>query len=162
MVIPSKGRETLSRTLASVAPQLSHGDELVVLRLDCTYGNEARDRIIGKASGTHLVFIDDDDVLVDDALNTIRQAIGENPDRVLVFQMRYQNGTVLWGEPVIAPSNVGTPMWVVPTDGPISRWAHEDGTENVAESDYHFIRRTMLLRGDDPVFIPTVIAEIRP
>lgn len=157
IIIPTKGRETLARTLASVCHQLAHGDEILVMRLDCEWGNKARDMMVEKASGTHLMFIDDDDAYLEGALQTVRERISEEPDRVHFFQMRYKDGKVLWGHPSLVESNVGTPMIVVP-NGVVGLWENKGGTA----SDFHFMVDTMSRRGDEPVWHEDVIAVIRP
>jgi glycosyltransferase involved in cell wall biosynthesis len=157
IVIPTKGRDTLARTLASVAPQLEHGDEVIVERLDCSFGNDARERAMLKAEGSHLLFIDDDDVYTDGALAVIRDAVGREPDRVHVFQMRYSDGRLLWDTPSVYCGNVGSPMFCVPNQpGRLGSWG------DTYEGDFNFLHTTLQLRGDLPVFHQHVVALIRP
>jgi glycosyltransferase involved in cell wall biosynthesis len=159
VIVPTMGRDTLTRTLASVAPQLEHGDELLVGRLDCTYGNQARDNAMAKATGTHLLFLDDDDAYTPDALATMRQAIAVMPDRVHIFRMRYDHGLVLWYAPALASGNIGTPMVAIPNQpGRLGVWA----AHSHYESDFAFIHDTVRLRDDEPVFHEDIVALVRP
>jgi hypothetical protein len=157
------GRDTLTRALASVAPQLGDGDELLVIRNDnAPKGNATRDEAIKRAAGTHLYWLDDDDVLADNALETIRLGVAEDPDTVHIFRMQgdlHRNGAseVLWAEPVVRFANVGGSQCVVPNvPGKLGMWAGDAG------GDFRFLTETLELLGRDPIFHPEVIAQIRP
>jgi hypothetical protein len=139
-----------------VAPQLEHGDELLVMRLDCVYGNEARDLMMAKATGTHLLFMDDDDVYEEGALAVVRSAVMQAPERFHVFRMRHGEG-LTWNEPQFGVGNVGTPM-VCFRNGRAARWADDDG----ATSDFEFFRQTLVMVGGEPIFHEDVIAVVRP
>lgn len=159
IIVPTSGRPTLSRMFASLAPQLGHGDEVMVVRSDCEYGNESRDSAVARAEGSHLLFMDDDDVYTPAALNTIRQEVASEPSSVHVFRMSYSDGRVLWGSPTLEVCNIGTPMLCIPNEeGKIGKW--ENGLGPV--SDFEFIRQTMELRADAPVFHEDVVALVRP
>ncbi len=157
IIVATSGRETLTRTLASLAPQLEHGDELLVIRNnEAPWGHKTRDEAMHRANGTHLWFMDDDDIAADFALSEIRLTVAEDPDRVHVFKMKHGN-LVLWKDPVVRIGNVGTPMMVIPNrQGKLGRW----GT--AYEADGQFLLETMYLRGDQPVFHDQIVALIRP
>ena len=159
IIVPTVGRPTLERTLASLAPQLAHGDELIVTRRDdAPWGHKSRDEAIQRAAGSHLWFMDDDDIAADGALAAIRAAVEEVPDAVHVFRMRTAEGRVYWGEPVARVGEVGTPMIVAPNvPGKLGQW---DGAGY--EGDGHFLMSTLAARGDEPVFHEDVVALIRP
>lgn len=141
VIVPSINRNSLLRTIQSIAPQLASDDELIVVYdgpgypycelstvkykgsivLTCTtsqtnnLGGAQRDLGMSLATGTHLMFCDDDDIFVPDALELTKAQIEKTPDVPLIFQMRYQEDSrVLWKIPEILMSNVGTPMFVVP------------------------------------------------
>ena len=156
VIVPTKGRETLTRTLASVAPQLENGDELLVMRLDCVWGNEARDLMMAKATGSHLLFMDDDDVYAPGALAIVRSAVAQAPDRFHVFRMRHGDG-VTWASETFAACNIGTPMACF-RNGPTARWADDDSPT----SDFEFFRQTLVMVGGEPIFHEDVIAVVRP
>ena len=64
IICATGGRDTLPRALESATSQLESGDEILVVRLDCHWGHEARDLAMPRALGTHLMFLDDDDAYV--------------------------------------------------------------------------------------------------
>ncbi len=157
IIVATCGRPTLTRTLESLAPQLEHGDEILVIRNDdAPWGHATRDEAMGRAKGSHLWFMDDDDMAADFALTEIRLTVAEQPDAVHVFRMKHGD-LILWKDPVVRVGNVGTPMMVVPNQpGKLGGWGV------VYEADGHFIIDTLLLRGDAPVFHEQIVALIRP
>lgn len=158
IIVPTSGRPTLQRTLASLAPQIEHGDELIVTRRDdAPWGHAARDEAMKRAAGSHLWFMDDDDAAAEGALAAIREAVAQKPDAVHIFRMRGPR-RVYNSEPEVRVGHVGTPMIVVPNEpGKLGRW---DG--HGYEGDGHFAVETVALRGNEPVFHDTIVALIRP
>ena len=155
--VATSGRPTLTRTLASLAPQLEHGDELLVIRNnEAPWGHATRDEAMHRAKGSHLWFMDDDDIATPYALEDIRGQVVQAPDAVHIFKM--QHGTlVLWKDAVARVGNVGTPMMVIPNvEGLLGRW----GTQY--EADGYFLQETLALRQDEPVFHEQIVALIRP
>ena len=116
------------------------------------FGSAQKIRGMREATGTHLAFMDDDDVYTRGAGAAIRAAITAQPDRVHVFRMR--NRDKVYSGPVES-GRIGTPMFVVPRE-PVGTWTGRYG------EDIDFISETMRLRGDEPVFHPEIIAVIRP
>lgn len=176
VIVPSTARPTLSDTLASIARQLEPGDELLVIcNSDGDFGNAARNSGIDRARGSHLVFLDDDDEWLPDALTRMRRFADENPGRVGIFRFRTE-----FGELPVTPDlrTAGSPTYVVPnTPGKVGRFGPTDITapgfrkprpgetpESLAQrfGDYEFIRATMALRGDEPIWVPEVTTVLRP
>ena len=159
VIVPTRGRRSLAATLDSVAEQLEPGDEILVrCTRDEDFGNDARQSLIERAAGTHLVFIDDDDQLARGALATMRRVAEENPGRVAIFRMRYLDGRVLWSEPVLRERNVSSQMLLVPNaSGKLGRWANP-GYPRMA--DWSFIAETVALQGE-PLFRDEIVAHIR-
>ena len=167
VIIPTSGRKSLSRALASAAEQLEPGDEILVL-CDRTgdRGNTARQQLVERARGTHLVFIDDDDQFARDAFAVMRRFAVEHPGRIGIFRFRKRDGSILWREPEIRRGNVGTPMYCVPNvPGKVGSWllspvlTSRTGRRYTV-GDYEFIRSTVELQGP-PVFRPEIVAYIR-
>lgn len=178
VVIPTCGRETLRRTLRSIAAQSKPPEEVIVVgdgeqpvaraifeeerRPGWRYeehgptrliGNAQREHGIALARGDYLSFMDDDDVYEPDAFSAIRAAVAEHPGRPLVFRMDQSFGAVLWRTPALTYGNVGTPMFVVPRlPGLLAPWR---------TNDFDFIAGTVALQGK-PVWREEVIARIRP
>ncbi len=157
IIVATCGRPTLTRTLESLAPQLEHGDELLVIRNDnAPWGHATRDEAMRRAKCSHLWFMDDDDIAADFALSEIRLTVAELPDAVHVFKMKHGD-LILWKDPVVRIGNVGTPMMVVPNvSGKLGSWGES------YEADGHFLIQTIALRRDIPCFHEQIVALIRP
>ena len=159
VILPTRGRSTLRGTLASITEQLEPGDEAIVrCSRDEDFGNKARQSMIERAKGTHLVFMDDDDQFATGALATMRRFAAENPGRIGIFRMRYLDGRVLWNEPVLRLRNVSSQMLCVPNvPGKLGRW---ESPEYERIADYEFVRQTAELQGE-PIFREEIVAHIR-
>jgi glycosyltransferase involved in cell wall biosynthesis len=159
VIVPTLGRPSLNETLASVVGQLEPGDEVLVrCSNDQDFGNAARQSLIERARGTHLVFIDDDDQFARGALETMRRFAREHPGRIGIFRMRYDNGLVIWTEPVVRLGNLGSPMLCIPnTPGGLGRW---ESPEIPRHGDLAFLRSAAALQGD-PIFRTEIVAFIR-
>ncbi len=153
IIVASAGRPSLSQTLESIGPQLRPGDELLVdINDDAPWGHAARNRMMHRAEGDFLLFMDDDDAYLPRALATVRVQAAAAPDRVHIFRMRYATGTVLWQQPLVECGNVSTQMVCVPNrPGLLGRWGDR------YEGDFDFIASTCQLQGE-PVWHKDVIA----
>jgi len=175
IIVPTVGRASLEATLRSlVAQPLAQVDEVLVIGGDARdvapfevygarhlpyhpgghWGCEERTVGIGKATGSHLAFIDDDDIWLPGARETIARAIAQTPDKPMLFRMRYPSGRVLWDNKRVLRGNVSTQMVVVPNiPGRLGRWTTR------REGDYDFIR-SLRWRPEKIVWREDVIAEI--
>jgi glycosyltransferase involved in cell wall biosynthesis len=167
IIVATQGRKTLKRTLRSISRQLEPGDEVLVLCDDSgDAGDTARMKAMPRARGTHLAFIDDDDVYAPGALEKMRRFARENPGRIGIFKMRHAVGTTHWraGEPVLRYANVSTQTFLVPNvPEKLGRWQagrHRPGGGEYA-GDYVFITETAELQGE-PVFVDEVTVHARP
>lgn len=159
IIVPTAGRATLARTLDSFLTDLEPGDEVLILRSSSPWGNTARDSAMSRAAGSHLLFMDDDDMYTAAALPTIREKVEADPDRVHVFRMVNFDGGILWTDPDLRAANVGTPMVCIPNQPDLlGAWDNPAGPI----SDFAFMQQTMQLRGDQPVFHEDVVALVRP
>jgi glycosyltransferase involved in cell wall biosynthesis len=142
VIVPTIGRPSVRRTLASIRmQQLQPGDE-VLLVADGRYHDVARwwaesrlpGRLIELADGPHndwgatartigqqqatgdcLLWMDDDDVYTPDAWATIRTALAAAPGRPHMFRMwRTLQGDRLWRTRDARCGNISTQMFVVP------------------------------------------------
>jgi len=157
IIIPTCGRPTLADTVASVTPQLGDGDELHLIRRDnAPWGHATRNHAMPHAAGSHLLFIDDDDRYLPDALTLIRIKLTPTTrHRVHLFSMRYDNGHLVQPRWPLEVGYVSTQMMCVPNSPDLlGVWGDR------YEGDYDFIATTMLLRGDEPVLHADVIAQI--
>jgi glycosyltransferase involved in cell wall biosynthesis len=167
VIVGTTGRPSLVRTLASVARQLEPGDEiLVICDASGDKGDTARMDAMPRARGTHLTFIDDDDVYAPDALEKMRRFAREHPGRVGIFKMKHVVGTThpRAGEPVLRYANVSTQTFFVPNvPGKLGVWRDvpRPSGEGVHAGDYAFITQTVELQGD-PIFVDEVTVYVRP
>lgn len=150
MIIPTLGRSTLARTLFALVGQPWPSDEVIVVGDGCcpariraavppgltvrhlsTDGGPHRDggataRNLGQnaATGKWLAFCDDDDALVPNALDMIREHVLGGPRVPHVFQMVHVYGGQVYpyrGN-VVERGNIGSPMLVVPNDDRTPDW----------------------------------------
>jgi len=185
IIVPTCGRPSLYATLASViAAGVRPSDQVIVVadgrqleaqmivsamkdRLPLKYleteptndsGNHQRNHGMDYATGSHLLFLDDDDVYVNGALTIIRKAVIQNPVRVHLFKMRglakrlfYD---VLWTEKVVRMGNIGTPMACIPDVAAPHRWGKNYW------ADFGFIQSAVAATGNEPVWVDEVVAHI--
>lgn len=78
------------------------------------WGGPARNHGVAVARGSHLLFIDDDDVYRPGAIDIIRGLVADAPDTMHVWRMLARGGRVLWGKQQLRVGNIGTPMFCVP------------------------------------------------
>ena len=163
-MIPTIGRASLHGVLTDLLPQLGESDQVLVvgdgrqpraekicLKLkdkrivyfehgpDHAWGHPQRNVAMKRATGTHLLSYDDDDVILPDALGHIRTAIGHFPDRPLIFRMHHRS-EVLWKDRSLKAGNVSTQMMVVPNvAGRLGEWGRP------YEGDLEFLKSTIEL-----------------
>jgi len=159
IIVGTAGRKTLQRTLRSITRQLEPGDELFVLRDDSDdAGDTPRNQTMHRAAGSHLLFMDDDDVYVPGAFASMRRFADDNPGRIGIFRMAYTTGPKRWRVPELRNRNVSTQNFLVPNvPGRLGVWEHR-GT---VHGDFTFIEETARLQGD-PIFVDEVTVRVRP
>jgi hypothetical protein len=161
IIVPTRGRRSLKRALLSA--HLHPGDEIVVvgdgpqpvaraiceglgwpaLRYDEVgptqdWGNSQRMHGLTLARGDYVAFLDDDDTYLPDALNRLHGAMEQTPGLPFLWRFIDKNGGVLWCEPIVKLSNVGTPCILFPNDpARLGAW------ENGYVGDYWFIKSTL-------------------
>ena len=159
IIVGTTGRRTLRRTLRSITSQFEPGDELFVLRDDSgDAGDTPRNQTMHRAVGSHLLFMDDDDVYVRGAFAKMRRFADENPGKIGIFRIEYTAGPKRWQVPELRNRNVSTQIFLVPNvPGKLGIWEHR-GT---IHGDYVFIEETARLQGE-PVFVDEVTVRVRP
>src|SRR5262245_51048996 len=130
VIVPTCGRPSLAATLASLQGQLERGDEVLCIA-DGTqpeaeriwhraglprryretaptadWGASQRNQGLDLARGSHLLFMDDDDVYTPGALAVMRRAVEADPETPHIFRMRF--ATAAWGLPA------GAVIWHTP------------------------------------------------
>jgi glycosyltransferase involved in cell wall biosynthesis len=141
IIIPTLGRPTLDRALASVLPYLEPADEVLVVgdgprpvaqgivaQRACrqlhylehsepgsTFGNAQRNYAMHRAQGDYFAFLDDDDRFLPNALASIRREATYGVP--LIFRREYAT-TFSWTRPEFIRGEVGTGMFATPVRGP--------------------------------------------
>ena len=174
-IVPTIGRPSLARTLASI--ELHAGDEILVIGpaaaddpratfLPCAPAGDwgSTERMIGMAAATqpYLAFMDDDDVYAPGARFAMARAIARTPNRPVLFRLQYPDGRQLWDDAALRVGNVSTQMILIPNDPKrLGTWR-----TNRRESDFDFLavvplgtRRVRLAARRDSVTAPTRPAD---
>jgi glycosyltransferase involved in cell wall biosynthesis len=161
IIVASTGRPTLRFALESATSQMLPGDELILVYDDSgDAGDTPRNRVLESATGTHLVFLDDDDEFRPGALDTVRSFAAEQPGRIGIFRLDFG----LWG---VGPRHQdllssATAMYVIPNQkGKLGRFGRVPGAKPGRLGDYRFIVETVALQGD-PIWRDEIIQDIRP
>jgi len=156
VVIPTIGRASLAAAKASCV----EADEIIVVE-DATgdHGYTARTRGMAQATGTHIVFMDDDDVFLPGAFDLFREHACDVP---VIFRMDHYAHGILWREPVLEFGNVSTQMFMVPNvPEKFGVWApHMPGFQEPG-GDYTFLAGCVEKMGG-PVWREEVVAKLRP
>jgi len=173
VIIPSKGRESLRETLASIpdwpevivvadeghdgyqnAYQIASPRAKMLATGPSILGHPQRQLGMAEATGGWLCFIDDDDVYTEEAFLAFKKAMTRK--RPTLFRMRYEDeDTILWNEPRVAHCNVGTPMILTPNvPAKLGEWAWK------RTGDFDFIRDTVANFGGC-TFDETIVCTVR-
>lgn len=178
-ITPSINRPTLRQCCDSITPLLGPDDEHLVI-FDSAHvlpddernapihrqrtcfsfaepgsivGNAQRDFALGLAQGTFAVFIDDDDIVLPEAIEVLRTA---DPTKVHAFSMAYANGDVVL--PLVELCKIGGPQVVWPlTQSPLPRWT----LRNLYASDFDCIE-FLALHHSPFVLHSEIICAVRP
>lgn len=177
ITVPTLGRPSLYATLYSIfVGGVSKLDQVIVVgdgpqpeaarivdtfrgRLPISYyetepkrmvGHPQRTSAMARATGTHLMWMDDDDVYADAAITTIRKEVSLLPDKVFIFKMqglaRRLGYDLLWRTKEVLIGNIGTPMFVVPNvPGRLGKWGDRYA------GDFDFISSTVEKVGAESV-----------
>lgn len=184
LIIPTLGRPTLLRALRSVVPQLFCRDEVIVvgdgeqpvareiarefhqvvyLETEGTscWGHAERNLGMKKATGTHLAFLDDDDVWLPGARSHIEAASAAFRDQPVFFRMEHGERTI-WVEKEVRYCNISTQMYLFPNvAGKLGTWRHNPDTAHGSGGDYLFARDTVdKYPAGASVFADAVIAKL--
>lgn len=164
IITPTIGRQSLRTMLQRVLPQLSDGDEVLIIGdgpqpaakkiVDefkhalvrywetepiKNYGNPQRNMAIAEAKGEYLLFVDDDDLPGPRALAVIRDVAKQFPGKPLMFKMMHC-GWEIWKQPTVAQGNLSGQMFVTPNvKGKVGSWSGR------YEADFDFISSTLKL-----------------
>ena len=156
VIIPTIGRDTLAAAEASCAG----ADEIIIIpNDDGDHGYRARAKGIPQATGTHLAFMDDDDIFLPGAIDLLKKHAADVP---VIFRMDHPRHGILWREPVLEFGNVSTQMFVVPNE-PYKLGVWEPHMPGLREpgGDFTFLSGCVAKMGE-PVWREEIISVIRP
>jgi hypothetical protein len=123
-------------------------------------GYPAREAGLAAAKGTHLVWMDDDDIFTDLALFKIHKAISEHPEDVLIFRMVDPRGVLLWAvADLVQCGNFGQQQFVCPNQ---NLGTYRSKGHFIYESDFDFMDETIRRRNQAPIFLSDTICRCRP
>ncbi len=156
VIIPTVGRDSLAIAKESAAA----ADEVIVIENhDGDHGYSARERGAAIATGTHLAFLDDDDIYTDGAIQLMRDAACDRP---VIFRMDHHRHGILWREKQLRFGNVGTPMFLVPNDpDKLGRWIPHMPELKEPGGDFSFITGCVAAMGE-PVWRDEITCMVRP
>lgn len=159
IIVPTCGRSTLARALASLSSQpLGLQDEVLVIGpaaaaavthahgytfIECqpglNWGNSERQIGIQRARGTHLAFLDDDDAYLPGALATMRRTAAQHPSCPILFKTyNARRKRTIWRSRILSPGNQGIPQFVTPNRADrLGAWTDQRA------GDYDFIVSTV-------------------
>jgi hypothetical protein len=139
------------------------GDELIVVFDNSRdAGDTPRNRVLDKASGTHILFLDDDDAFKSGALEKVRAFARANPAKIGIFRLDLGPAGTVWREESRTLMATATAMYVVPNvPGRVGRFGRVPGAPPGRLGDFPFIVETVALQGE-PVWCEEVIQELRP
>lgn len=157
IIVPSSGRDTLGRTLASISSQMRVGDEIIcAVNNDGEYGAKSIDRAQERALGTHLLYCDDDDVFVPGGLDAVRAWADEHPGTIGIFRRTFPIGGAQWDVPALVQGNIQRMCLCIPNvAGKLPRW---EGTWTEALIP----EQAAELQGAEIVFVDRIIGLARP
>jgi hypothetical protein len=173
VIVTTTGRATLPATLASIKSQrLIEGDEILLVHdgepgaatvatwdeanlpgqmvvlatgPHNDWGAAARTAGQSMATGTHILWQDDDDWYLPGAFDVIRREIVTATDEILLFRLVYPDGRVLWKDAEIVRKNVSTQMYVVPRTTRLGTWSPQYW------GDFDFLQSTVNANPGRPV-----------
>ena len=124
------------------------------------WGHAQRNFGMEKATGTHLAFLDDDDVWLTGARRQLGAAMKDHPDRPVFFRMEHHY-RVLWADPEIRYGNVSTQMYLFPNHkGHMATWKPNPSDPDGRGGDFLFAMDTVALYQKAPVFVDAIIAKL--
>jgi len=182
IIVPTTGRISLLRAVYAALPSLGENDEILVVgdgpqpfaeqmirevndaRVDYLdgpqtgcFGNAQRQAGMQMARGSHLVFVDDDDLPLVGYAAIWRVLCARHPHHVVLARMQDKFGNVLWDDQAIRQGNISTQMSAVPNvPARLGQW----GTRY--EGDFDFIQSTLAVGHWPIAWSPTILVDCRP
>lgn len=159
IITPTIARPALRDCYESVAAQMGPDDRHLIVtdgipvtklpymprafaiegQLTNRWGNAQRQHALDQPRSTsHVLFVDDDDLLIHGALDVLRIQATMRPRKVILARFQPHSAGVTWGEPVIRRGNIGTPNICCPSDV-VGSWVSDK-----YDADFDFVAQTCL------------------
>ena len=152
IIVATIARPSLEKLLLSIQPQLIEGDEVIVVGdapehkarplvekfgapfryigydppVERGWIEVGQKRMLGikAAKGQYLNYQDDDDVMAPDALQQIRREIELHPGKLMLFKMKWPNGSL--SPSIDSITDTGGASFVFPNDPEVIGWFKPD------------------------------------
>lgn len=156
VIVPTTGRPTLARTLASISTEMGVGDELICLvNDDGHYGARSIDSAQQRAKGSHLLYCDDDDIFVPGSFDRLRSWAESHPSSVGIFRRAFLGGAQ-WDKPVLVHGNIQRMCLCIPNvPGKLPVWDETPFESNIVE-------QAVELQGCPYEFVDEIVGLVRP
>lgn len=182
IIIPTIGRRSLKRTLESISTQIWKQDEVIVVgdgmqdgarkmttsfggcfryletKQTRAWGDAQRSYGMDVAKGTYLAFMDDDDIYLPGALETMHSAIKQNK-AFFLFKIECGNG-VIWNRPEISINNVSTQMILIKNIKSLPRWSSNPDFPYGSGGDFQFIKAAAQAISEPVCFRQEIVARL--
>lgn len=110
------------------------------------YGNPQRNLAMARAKGSHIMFVDDDDLPTLDAIRTVKEAVVVNRGRPIVFRMKHLD-RLIWETREVKLGNLGGQMFIAPnTKERLGRWSGK------YSADFDYVESTLKHYPEGPVW----------
>lgn len=186
IIIPTIGRHSILATMLSVHHQLGAGDEILVVGdgsqpwtkdlietagpkyqymetvMTKRWGDPQRAVGMAVAKGDYLAFMDDDDVYLPGALDSMRRAVQEDGSDFFLFKIKYFD-RLLWETHDIVAGNVSSQMVLIRNQKDrLGLWAPDWNSVDKRGGDLNFMQSSERLLYPKRVnFRQEVIAQLR-
>lgn len=126
------------------------------------YGNGQRQAGTDHARGTHIAYLDDDDVWNPGTGDLFREAAKTDHEAVHIFRAEWGSGHhwhgILWQDKELRQGNIGVPQVLWPNTGPLPLWMAYNALQTV--SDFGWMQAAA--DGKRLVWHEEIVATVRP
>ena len=107
------------------------------------------------ATGTHMMFMDDDDIYTPGAFEKIRVGVAAFPDRLILCGTKFPS-RITGMNPQIGIGKTGTPSYVFPNTPPLPKWRY------IGSGDDGIFGLDLAKRFGEPIVLGFITCLVRP